>query len=62
MRKIGLKWKKRIKDLREEVFSLESYHKPLKLNVENQEQYTRRNCLLFLGIPKEQGQSTDSIV
>ena len=29
---------------------------------ENQEQYSRRNCLLVHGVPEEQGESTDSIV
>ena len=51
-----------IKDLGEEISSLKSEHKQLKSDVENQEQYARRNCLLVCGIPKEQGESTDGIV
>ena len=51
-----------IKDLREEVSSLKDKHEQLKSDVENQEEYSRRNCLLIHGIPKEQWESTDSIV
>ena len=54
--------KKLINYLREEVSSLKKEHGQLKSDVENQEQYTRRNCFLVHGIPEEQGQSTDSIV
>ena len=53
---------KLIKDLREEVSSLKNEHEQLKSDVENQEQYSRRNCLLVHGIREEQGESTDSIV
>ena len=45
---------KLIKDLREEVSTLKNEHGQLKSDVENQEQYTRRYCLLDLSIPKEQ--------
>ena len=51
-----------IKDLREQLSSLKNEHELLKSVVENQEQYTRRNCLLVHGIPEEQRESTDSIV
>ena len=51
-----------IKDLREEVSSLKIEHEQLKSDVENQEQYSSRNCLLVHGIPEEQGEGTDSIV
>ena len=51
-----------IKDLREEVSSLKDKHEQLKSDVENQEEYSRRNCLLIHSIPKEQWESTDSIV
>ena len=51
-----------IKDLREEVSSLKNEHEQLKSDVENQKQYSRRNCLLVHGIPEEQGESVDSIV
>ena len=44
---------KLIKDLREEVSSLKNEHEQLKSDVENQEQYSRRNCLLVHGIPEE---------
>ena len=50
-----------IKDLREGVSSLKNEHKQLKSDVENQEQYSTRNCLLVHGVPKK-GESTDSIV
>ena len=53
---------KLIKDLREEVSSLKNEHEQLKSDVENQEQYSRRNCLLVHSIPEEQGKSNDSIV
>ena len=53
---------KLIKDLREEVSSLKNEHEQLKSDVENQEQYSRRNCPLVHCIPKEQGEGTDSIV
>ena len=53
---------KLIKDLREEVSSLKNGHEQLKSDVENQEQYSRRNCLFVRGIPEEQGEGTDSIV
>ena len=53
---------KLIKDLREEVSSFKNEHKQLKSDVENQEQCSRRNCLLVHGIPEEQGESTDSII
>ena len=53
---------KLIKDLREEVPSLKNEHEQLKPDFENQEQYSRRNCLLVHSIPMEQGESTDSIV
>ena len=53
---------KLIKDLKEEVSFLNNEHEQLKSDVENQEQYSRRNCLLVHGIPKEQGEGTDSIV
>ena len=56
------KKEKLIKDLGEEISSLKSEHKQLKSDVENQEQYTRRNRLLVCGIPKGQGESTDGIV
>ena len=52
---------KLIKDLREEISSLRNEHDQLKSDVENQEQYFRRNCLLVHGIPEEQGESVDSI-
>ena len=45
---------KLIKDLREE--------EQLKADFENQEQYSRRICLLVHSIPEEQGKSNDSIV
>ena len=51
-----------IRDLREEVSSLENEHEQLKSEVQNQEQYFRRNCLLVHDIPKKQGERTDSIV
>ena len=51
---------KLIKDLKEEVSSLKN--EQLKSDVENQEQYCRRNCLLVHGVPEQQGESTDSIV
>ena len=51
-----------IKDLREEVPSLKNEHEQLKPDFENQEQYSRRNCLLVHSIPEEQGKSNDSIV
>ena len=44
---------KLIKDLREAASSLKNEHEQLKSDVENQEQYTRRNCLLDHGIPEE---------
>ena len=53
---------KLIKDLREEVSSLKNEHEQLKSDVENQEQYSRRNCPLVHCIPEEQGEGTDSIV
>ena len=53
---------KLIKDLREEVSSLKNEHEQIKSDVENQEQYSRRNCLLVHGIPKEKAESTDGIV
>ena len=46
---------KLIKDLREEVSSLKNEHEQLKSDVENQEQYSRRNCPLVHGIPKNKG-------
>ena len=52
---------KLIKGLREEVSSLKNEHEQLKSDVENQEHYSRRNCLLVHGIPKKQGKSTESI-
>ena len=51
-----------IKYLREEVSSLKNEHEQLKSDVENQEQYSRKNCLLVRSIPVEQGENTDSIV
>ena len=51
-----------MKDLREEVPSLKNEHEQLKADVENQEQYTSRSCLLVNGIPEEHGKSVDSIV
>ena len=51
-----------IKGLGEKISSLKSEHKQLKSDVENQEQYIRRSCLLVHGIPEEQGESTNSIV
>ena len=51
-----------IKDLREEVSFLKNEHEQLKSDVENQEEYSRRNCLVVHGIPEEQGEGTDSIV
>ena len=51
-----------IKDLTEEISFLKREHEQLKSDVENHEQYTRRNCLLVHGIPIEQGKITDSIV
>ena len=53
---------KLIKDLREQISSLKNEHEQLKSDVENQEQYTRRNFLLVHGIPEERGESTDSVV
>ena len=53
---------KLIKDLREEVSFLKNEHEQLKSVVENQEQYSRRNCLVIRRIPEEQGEGTDSIV
>ena len=50
-----------MKDLRKEVFSLKCEIEQLKLDVKNQEQYSRRNCLLVHGIPDGQGKSTGSI-
>ena len=46
---------KLIKDLREEVSSLKNEHEQLKSDVENQEQYSRRNCPLVHSIPKNKG-------
>ena len=51
-----------IKDFREEVSSLKSDYEQLKSDVENQEQYSRRNCLLVQGIPEERRENVDSIV
>ena len=51
-----------IKDLRQKVSSLKNEHEQLKSDVENQEQCSRRNCVLVHGIPKEQGEGSDSIV
>ena len=56
------KKEKLIKDLREDVSSLKNKHEQLKSDVENQEQYSRRNFLLVHGIPEEQEESTDNIV
>ena len=50
------------KYLRKEISSLKNEKEHLKSDVENQEQYIRRNCLLVHGIPEEQGETTDSIV
>ena len=51
-----------IKDLGELISSLKNEHEQLKSDVDNQDPHTRRNCLLVHGIPKEQGESTASIV
>ena len=56
------KKEKLIKDSREDVSSLKNKHEQLKSDVENQEQYSRRNCLLVHSTPEEQGENTDSIV
>ena len=56
------KKEKLIKDLRKDVSSLKNKHEQLKSDVENQEQYSRRNFLLVHGIPEEQEESTDNIV
>ena len=34
----------------------------MEAQVEQQEQYSRRNCLLFHGIKEEKGEDTDSII
>ena len=46
---------KLIKDLRGEVSSLKNEHEQSKSDIENQEQYTRRNCLQFMVFPKNKG-------
>ena len=49
--------KKFIKDLREELSSLKNEHEQLKSDVENQEQYCRRDCPLVHSIPKNKGKA-----
>ena len=51
-----------IKALRSEVDDMSEEIDTLKLGLDRQEQYSRRNCLLFHNIPEKNGENTDEIV
>lgn len=53
---------KEIDDLKKKVNEHTDRLKAVSVNINAQEQYSRRNCLRFFGCPERKGESTDSIV
>ena len=51
-----------IEELKKENANLKEHLKDVEQNVDRQEQYSRRNCLLIHGIKEERNENTDDIV
>jgi len=56
---VSLAFAKNLSDLEDEVKSLREENKLLHEQIEMQEQYSRRNCLLIHGIPAKSKENTD---
>ena len=51
-----------VRNLEQRVSSLETANKALRDDIDAQEQYSRRNCLLVHGIPEDQKSTTEAVL
>ena len=57
-----IKQNDKINELEDNIGKLVDENKILKESIDELEQYSRRNCLLFLGLKESDGENTDKVV
>ena len=58
---LSLQFQNQLEKLKNEAAELKNCNKQLEDKLEEQEQYSRRNCLLIHGIPASAGENTDEV-
>ena len=57
-----MEFKDKIQLLKEEISTIDKHNKELEIELESQQQYSRRNCLLIHDMPPQSNENTDQTV